>query len=61
MEDPVKRMTYMVVALISAAQSAKIRKKKPFNSMLGETYELVTDRFMFFSEKVSHVPMPILC
>lgn len=29
---------------------------KPFNSLLGETYELVTSKYRFFSEQVSHHP-----
>lgn len=29
---------------------------KPFNPLLGETYELVTDEFQFISEQVSHHP-----
>lgn len=32
------------------------RMKKPFNSILGETYEYVGDRFRFFGEQVSHHP-----
>jgi len=36
------------------------RQSKPFNPLLGETYELVTDDFHFFSEMVSHHP-PIVC
>ena len=32
------------------------RTKKPFNPMLGETYELVTEHFKFMSEQVSHHP-----
>lgn len=32
------------------------RTKKPFNPMLGETYELVTKDFRYFSEQVSHHP-----
>ena len=35
---------------------AVFRTKKPFNPMLGETYELVTDTFKFLSEQVSHHP-----
>jgi hypothetical protein len=34
----------------------KVRLKKPFNPMLGETYELVTEDFRWFSEQVSHHP-----
>ena len=44
-------MSYLVAAMASAAYTAKIRKKKPFNAMLGETYEMVTDRFIFLAEK----------
>ena len=51
-EDSIKRITYLTIALAGAVHSAKIRKKKPFNSMLGETYELVTKDFMLISEKV---------
>jgi len=29
---------------------------KPFNPLLGETYELVTDKFRFLAEQVSHHP-----
>ena len=29
---------------------------KPFNPLLGETYELITDDFEFLSEQVSHHP-----
>ena len=34
----------------------KTRIKKPFNPMLGETYELVTEDFRWISEQVSHHP-----
>ena len=29
---------------------------KPFNPLLGETYEWITDDFQYLSEKVSHHP-----
>ena len=32
------------------------RIKKPFNPILGETYELITTDFKFISEQVSHHP-----
>ena len=32
------------------------RIQKPFNPMLGETYELITDKFRLYSELVSHHP-----
>lgn len=34
----------------------KYRLKKPFNPMLGETYELVTEDYRLFAEQVSHHP-----
>jgi hypothetical protein len=34
----------------------KQRIKKPFNPILGETYELVTNKFRFFAEQVNHHP-----
>jgi len=30
----------------------KKRKKKPFNSMLGETYEFVSENFRMLGEKI---------
>jgi hypothetical protein len=32
------------------------RTKKPFNPLLGETYELVTPKFRYFSELLCHHP-----
>lgn len=41
----------MVIAHnLSQFISTKYRVKKPFNSMLGETYELVTEDFRYFAE-----------
>jgi len=39
--------------------SSKYRKRKPFNPMLGETFEMVTDKFRFFAEKCLHNPVQI--
>jgi len=55
-DDPAKRMILVAAAMISGNNCAKIRKRKPFNPMLGETYELVTSDFRFMSEKVQHQP-----
>ena len=35
---------------------SKSRLKKPFNPILGETYEFVQDKYIFLSEQVSHHP-----
>jgi len=34
----------------------KDRTKKPFNPILGETYEYVTEKRRFYAEQVSHHP-----
>ena len=33
--------------------------QKPFNALLGETFEIVTDEFSYLSEKVQHMPNPV--
>jgi len=38
----------------------KLRKRKPFNPMLGETFEMVTESFRFLAEKVEHNPTQIV-
>lgn len=45
------------LALVSFLSTSKLRKRKPFNPMLGETYELVTDKFRYIAEKTGHVPI----
>ncbi|KAI4212196.1 MAG: hypothetical protein LQ351_005065 [Letrouitia transgressa] len=51
------------VSSLSAARVKERAVRKPFNPMLGETYELVRpDRgFRFMSEKVSHRPVRMAC
>lgn len=44
------RMAYVSAYSISRYQSVTGRMHKPFNSLLGETYELVTTKYRFFSE-----------
>jgi hypothetical protein len=51
-EDPVERSCLAVIALITSFSSVKYRKKKAFNPMLGETYEIVTDNVKYITEKV---------
>lgn len=47
-----------LVATYSASRYCCVvgRTHKPFNSLLGETFELVTTKYKFFSEQVSHHP-----
>ena len=49
-------MAYMGVYLASMFSSVERNVTKPFNPILGETYELVTDGYEFLAEQVSHHP-----
>ncbi|KAJ3087225.1 Oxysterol-binding protein- protein 3, partial [Quaeritorhiza haematococci] len=62
--DPVDRMVLVTAFAISAYSSTVNRAgRKPFNPLLGETYEAVRDDkgFRFVSEKVSHHPPIMAC
>ena len=49
-------MAYVAAYSCTRYSSIIGRMQKPFNSLLGETYELVTTKYRFFSEQVSHHP-----
>ena len=51
-DDPVKRLALTTIALNCSAYLSQWRKKKFFNPMLGETYEMVTEHTKFLAEKV---------
>ncbi len=51
-ENSLKTIAYATIAICAMPNSTKIRKKKPFNPMLGETYEIVTEKIKFISEKI---------
>lgn len=55
-KNPAERMLYVTARMITSYQIVPGRTGKPFNPLLGETYELVTPKFKFFSEMVSHHP-----
>ncbi|ERF73290.1 hypothetical protein EPUS_03123 [Endocarpon pusillum Z07020] len=62
--DPVWRLIFVTAFAISLLSSARVKERairKPFNPMLGETFELVReDRgFRFIAEKVSHRPVQL--
>lgn len=62
--DPVERLMYVTAFAISSLSSNRVRERsirKPFNPMLGETYELVREDqgFRFIAEKVSHRPVQL--
>lgn len=54
--DSLKRLIYMTAYNASTYFLIKGRTGKPFNPLLGETYDFVTKNFRFFAEQVSHHP-----
>lgn len=63
---PEERMMYVTAFAISYFAYNRVKERavrKPFNPMLGETYELVREDlgFRFISEKVSHHPVRMAC
>ncbi|XP_029444989.1 oxysterol-binding protein-related protein 3 isoform X2 [Rhinatrema bivittatum] len=62
--DPYQRMVYMAAFAVSAYASSFYRAgSKPFNPILGETYECVKEDkgFRFIAEQVSHHPPISAC
>lgn len=55
--DPANRMAYLI-AWITSGYSCAVRNRKPFNPLLGETFEYLSqdDKWKFFAEQVSHHP-----
>lgn len=64
--DNGERLVYMAAFAISAFSNNRVKERairKPFNPMLGETYELVREDkgFRFIAEKVVHRPVRMAC
>lgn len=59
--DPVKRMAKVASFAIAQYKGTNKRLGKPFNPILGETFELVGDGWRYFSEQVSHHPPISAC
>uniref|UniRef100_A0A670ZI63 Oxysterol-binding protein-related protein 3 n=1 Tax=Pseudonaja textilis TaxID=8673 RepID=A0A670ZI63_PSETE len=62
--NPFERMVYVAAFAVSAYASSYYRAgSKPFNPVLGETYECICEDkgFQFFSEQVSHHPAISAC
>ena len=55
-KDPWMRMAYISIITSIIYSSADDRTWKPFNPLLGETYEYVSKDFKFFAEQISHHP-----
>ena len=59
-DDPVERVSLVAVFAISGYACTRIRaSRKPFNPMLGETFEDIRNNFI--AEKVSHDPPVMAC
>lgn len=54
--DPIERMKYVIGFAVSALASNWERLGKPFNPLLGETFELEREHFRIVCEQVSHHP-----
>ena len=56
-------VTAFAVSSLAANRARERAVRKPFNPMLGETYELVREDlgFRFLAEKVSHRPVRVAC
>jgi len=54
--DPARRMTHIVSFIAASQWVVNNRVSKPFISLLGETYELVTPKFKFIAECVKSLP-----
>lgn len=62
--DGLERLIYVTAFAISPLSNSRVRERtirKPFNPMLGETFELVREDkgFRFIAEKVSHRPVQL--
>ncbi|PLN74883.1 hypothetical protein BDW42DRAFT_198068, partial [Aspergillus taichungensis] len=62
--DPVQRLLLVTAFALAPLSSNRVRERairKPFNPLLGETYELVREDlgFRFIAEKVSHRPVQL--
>ncbi|EMC92133.1 hypothetical protein BAUCODRAFT_569431 [Baudoinia panamericana UAMH 10762] len=63
---PTERLAYVTAFAVSYFANNRVKERalrKPFNPMLGETYELVREDlgFRFLAEKVSHHPVRMAC
>jgi hypothetical protein len=54
--DSLRRLAYVSAYVITNLTCLERNTTKPFNPLLGETFEFVTPRFRFLAEQVSHHP-----
>jgi hypothetical protein len=49
-DDPMRRLSMVAIHQVSCLSVAEKICTKPFNPLLGETFELKTDKFEYLSE-----------
>jgi len=54
--DKIRRLALVIAFCVAQYAGIEARISKPFNPILGETYELLGPDFKYFSEQVSHHP-----
>jgi Oxysterol-binding protein len=54
--DPMRRIALVAIYMITSQTVAEKSLTKPFNPLLGETYEFSNDKFDLLCEQVSHHP-----
>eukprot|EP00210_Caulerpa_lentillifera_P002456 g2354.t1 len=57
---PNERLLYITAFVLSSYNAGLLRDCKPFNPLLGETFEWSNDHIQFLGEQVSHHP-PVSC
>lgn len=55
-ESSQMRLALVATYIVAGYSPASKCIAKPFNPLLGETFEIVTDKFVFLNEQVSHHP-----
>ena len=60
-KDPLRRLALIAIHQVSALSICERTTSKPFNPILGETYEYVTDDLQYLAEQVSHHPPVTAC
>ncbi|TNV71218.1 hypothetical protein FGO68_gene15187 [Halteria grandinella] len=60
-QNSIKRILYVSSFAIAQYKCSDHRTNKPFNPILGETFEFLTPQFKYFSEQVCHHPPISAC
>ena len=60
-QDPLRRIMLVAAFGIAQYKCTDQRTSKPFNPILGETFELIGQDYKYFAEQVSHHPPVSAC